>query len=66
MMINITQMYLCDPSKETHENTIALSMPKLHAGISFASIKRCSLLKIIITFPDRKKFTVVSVRQILC
>lgn len=66
MMINITQMYLCDSSKETHENTIALSMPKLHAGISLASIKRYFLLKIIITFPDRKKFTVVSVRQILC
>lgn len=66
MMPNITQMYLCDSSKETQENTIALSMPKHHTGISFASIKRYVLLKIIITIPDRKKFTVVSVRQILC
>lgn len=65
MMTNITQMHLCDSSKETQENAIALSMRKLHTGISLASTKRYLLLKIIITFPDRKKFTVVSVRQIL-
>ena len=52
MMTNITQMHLCDSSKETQENAIALSMRKLHTGISLASTKRYLLLKIIITFQD--------------